>query len=110
MSNGKKKTSPRPSPHALARGEGERTCVQCGCTDSRACPGGCHWVIRHPATPTGICSTCFFSGPVRIGDFVVSKLEMPAGKVWLQHRDGEGMETDEAKLAVALRRYFHREF
>jgi len=35
---------------------GERTCAVCGCTDSRACAGGCTW------TPTGmdadICSRC----------------------------------------------------
>lgn len=37
---------------------GERTCVVCGCTDSRACAGGCSWVETHPATPTGVCSTC----------------------------------------------------
>ena len=27
-------------------------CLGCGCTDDRACPGGCHW------SQPGICSTC----------------------------------------------------
>jgi hypothetical protein len=29
-----------------------RTCRACGCTDSRACPGGCHWVAPD------LCSAC----------------------------------------------------
>ncbi len=37
---------------------GERTCVYCGCTDSKACAGGCCWVEKHKATPTGVCSQC----------------------------------------------------
>ncbi len=36
----------------------ERTCVICGCTDSKACAGGCSWVVIHPATATGVCSNC----------------------------------------------------
>lgn len=36
-----------------------RTCVYCGCTDERACPGGCHWIEEHEHTPTGVCSRCF---------------------------------------------------
>lgn len=36
----------------------ERTCVWCGCTDTRACAGGCAWAITHSATPTGVCSRC----------------------------------------------------
>lgn len=36
----------------------ERVCVQCGCRDSIACPGGCSWAEIHPATPTGVCSEC----------------------------------------------------
>lgn len=35
-----------------------RVCTQCGCTDHRACPGGCIWIIEHPATNTRICSNC----------------------------------------------------
>lgn len=29
-------------------------CVRCGCTESRACPGGCWWVSLRPP----ICSSC----------------------------------------------------
>ena len=29
-------------------------CIYCGCTEDRACPGGCHWVDRRLA----ICSAC----------------------------------------------------
>lgn len=36
----------------------ERTCVYCGCTESRACAGGCTWVEKHAHTPTGVCSQC----------------------------------------------------
>jgi hypothetical protein len=32
-------------------------CASCGCTDERACPGGCVW-----ATPT-LCSRCVLEGP-----------------------------------------------
>lgn len=31
-----------------------RACVACGCTDDRACPGGCSWVSRSPP----LCSAC----------------------------------------------------
>lgn len=37
----------------------ERMCIECGCTDFKACPGGCSWVVLHKATPTGICSNCW---------------------------------------------------
>jgi len=43
---------------AIARGQAERTCVYCGCTDSRACQEGCCWAIEHPKTATGVCSRC----------------------------------------------------
>lgn len=35
-----------------------RTCRGCGCTDLRACPGGCAWVLLDIDAPSGICSTC----------------------------------------------------
>lgn len=37
---------------------GDRTCRGCGCTDSRACPGGCAWLLLDIAAPTGVCTTC----------------------------------------------------
>lgn len=36
----------------------ERTCVYCGCTDSRACPGGCSWVVTWQYGHVGVCSAC----------------------------------------------------
>ncbi|MCU0770858.1 MAG: hypothetical protein MUE94_03680 [Verrucomicrobia bacterium] len=36
----------------------ERRCVYCGCTDSKACVGGCSWVQIHEHTHTGVCSQC----------------------------------------------------
>lgn len=43
-----------------------RICRGCGCTDDRACPGGCTWALLDYAlvcdevlpAPSGICSTC----------------------------------------------------
>ncbi len=37
-------------------GHPERRCRMCGCTDARACPGGCWWV------GDDFCSSCLF-GP-----------------------------------------------
>ncbi len=36
----------------------DATCVVCGCTDSRACPGGCSWVKVDRERRLGICSNC----------------------------------------------------
>jgi hypothetical protein len=33
-------------------------CVACGCTDLKACPGGCYWAGLNPETHDGICSRC----------------------------------------------------
>jgi hypothetical protein len=37
---------------AAAAEEGPRTCQRCGCTDDRACQGGCYWVS------SDLCSQC----------------------------------------------------
>ncbi len=42
----------------IRRRRPDRTCVYCGCTDSRACNGGCCWILKFPKTNTGICSQC----------------------------------------------------
>ncbi len=34
------------------------TCVYCGCTDARACKGGCCWILKFPKLRAGICSQC----------------------------------------------------
>jgi hypothetical protein len=37
----------------------DRHCVMCGCTDCRACRGGCTWVLKFRASFTGVCSKCW---------------------------------------------------
>lgn len=37
---------------------GEAACVGCGCTDLRACPGGCSWLAVNREDGTGVCSNC----------------------------------------------------
>jgi hypothetical protein len=34
--------------------EAETKCIRCGCSDSRACPGGCAWITKSPP----VCSRC----------------------------------------------------
>lgn len=34
------------------------TCTSCGCTDLRACPGGCSWLGVNHKDGTGVCSNC----------------------------------------------------
>lgn len=46
---------------------GERVCVYCGCTDSKACPGGCSWILQHKPTLSGVCSSCW---PVHAQEFM----------------------------------------
>lgn len=36
----------------------EATCIGCGCTDSRSCPGGCSWVWVKRDEGRGWCSSC----------------------------------------------------
>lgn len=33
-------------------------CTNCGCTELRACPGGCSWLGVNHRDGTGICSRC----------------------------------------------------
>lgn len=33
-------------------------CVNCGCTDNRACKGGCYWISVDRKAGTGLCSEC----------------------------------------------------
>jgi len=55
------------------------------------------------------------SAPVRLAQapVVVGRIgifNLSHGKCWLQHREGEGMEIDEAELAKVLERFFWRRF
>ena len=36
----------------------ESKCIFCGCTDSKACPGGCYWVVVDIRKGIGVCSQC----------------------------------------------------
>ncbi len=36
----------------------EATCTKCGCTDSKACAGGCWWETVDREAGTGVCSNC----------------------------------------------------
>jgi hypothetical protein len=38
------------------------TCIGCGCTDEKACDGGCFWVAISPSELAGACSSCCQSG------------------------------------------------
>ena len=40
-----------------------RTCRVCGCTDEKACPGGCHWV------EPDLCSKCNFKEIVNLKQY-----------------------------------------
>lgn len=33
-------------------------CVGCGCTESRACAGGCWWLVSSTQSRSGVCSNC----------------------------------------------------
>jgi hypothetical protein len=45
---------PIDAPIGARPSNGQMACVACGCTDDRACPGGCSWVSRSPP----LCSAC----------------------------------------------------
>jgi hypothetical protein len=34
------------------------SCIGCGCTDSHACLGGCHWLVVNRNQGVGVCSRC----------------------------------------------------
>ncbi len=38
--------------------DGESRCVGCGCTDARACEGGCSWLMVNRRLRIGVCSEC----------------------------------------------------
>ena len=48
------------------------------------------------------------AGVVFVNDFALT--QKPAGKIWIQHRDGEGMMTDAAKLEKHLAAFWRKEF
>lgn len=46
-----------PSGRAAVRADEDRICLFCGCTDDRACPGGCSWSAACTAE-VQICTAC----------------------------------------------------
>lgn len=38
--------------------EDSATCIGCGCTDERACRGGCSWLRVDYSVGKGVCSRC----------------------------------------------------
>ncbi len=94
----------------------EYTCVYCGCTDSKACADGCHWIEQHQHTPTGVCSNCNGSPAshqrLDVGGFIFLR-PAPTGKpenIWMQRRDDEGMEVEITKLEAQLEKFFRKHF
>lgn len=69
-------------------------CIGCGCTNNRACPGGCSWVEHFPPK----CSACITSGRLTLGTPRKARLDTedvcpdsPVGAhdlVWLNPRSG----------------------
>lgn len=41
----------------------KRVCVVCGCTEARACPGGCFWILLW-GSGRGLCTACCDAGEV----------------------------------------------
>lgn len=54
-------------------------CIGCGCTDDRACPGGCSWFKKDPP----ICSACVLNGKL-CGDTADGAHEL----TWLNEKNG----------------------
>lgn len=70
-------------------------CIACGCTDDRACPGGCSWVSRKPPK----CSACFDEDgePIELADdsglygaerCPASPTGAPHAPIWLGEQQG----------------------
>ena len=47
-------------------------CRECGCTEDRACPGGCHWV------KPGLCSACELLQLTDLVETIVPWLKTPS--------------------------------
>jgi len=58
----------------------EARCIICGCTDARACPGGCSWIWVDRRRQRGLCSLC---GPP--GDEMVDGLTAEQCVWFLNH-------------------------
>lgn len=75
----------------------ERRCRACGCTDTRACPGGCSWVLP------GLCSACVpRDGQVEVADAVAAA--MLEDCYWAAVEAGliDGLEDDDEATPIEL--------
>lgn len=52
----------------------EARCVACGCTDSRACVGGCWWIALDRSRRIGLCSCCEGKAHLLPGDLAVGEV------------------------------------
>lgn len=91
----------------------DRQCVYCGCTDSRACAGGCAWAVLHPATRTGVCTSCVDKLPgIALGR--VNLTQPVNGKLWMQVTSGpnagEGGSFKARKLIAMVEEFFKKQF
>lgn len=72
---------------ALKRADDGEPCQECGCTEQRACPGGCAWDTRALARGELVCTRCAGpTPPIRRGglsresrDFLLQVLDFAAG-------------------------------
>ena len=59
-------------------------CIGCGCTDARACPGGCSW------TRPGVCSVCdgkdIFKPSRTVVEIIVSAIRRSTVRSKVRHR------------------------
>lgn len=91
----------------------DRKCVYCGCTDSKACAGGCSWIVRHPKTNTGVCSCCVKELPgIAVG--LLSIAPPREGQCWMQvlsgPNAGEGQPVDAKLLEDTLVKFYKKHF
>lgn len=43
---------------AMRRAAQGGPCLKCGCTETRACPGGCGWSVTHLKKGELVCTSC----------------------------------------------------
>lgn len=66
----------------------EQTCLICGCTDSKACEGGCSWAIP------GICSKCITDRVPECIDLLIAViLETHQAEILAGHHRDRGCST-----------------
>lgn len=94
----------------LKRARPQRTCRVCGCTQHRACPGGCHWIAHD------LCSACGKQPTKAEREAVINHLSGAHGSVEFK-ADGhdvvvrvERVKTLSYALVVYVDGYFRGEF